>query len=128
MARRKELVGTQAVREWGQANGWSVSDRGRLHSGLIKAYNKAHNDKVYTPDVRSTSTRRVQPEVPQEETPTPRKRTAAATEKVTAETAPVKSGMVEGLPEIMDMLQQASKNSKGQKVLIAAYTLADLDG
>lgn len=123
---RKELVSTQEVRDWGQANGWEVSDRGRLHSGLIKAYNKAHKDKVYTPDVRSTATNRVQPEPPQETPAAPRRRTAAATQEATAETAPVKSGMVEGLPEIMEMLQAASKNGKGQKVLIAAYTLTDL--
>lgn len=125
MARRKELASTQEVRDWGQKNNWDVSDRGRLHSGLIRAFNKAHSDRVYTPDVRSTATNRVQPDAPQE---TPRKRAAAATQNVTAETAPVKSGMVEGLPEIMEMLQAASKNGKGQKVLLAAYTLTDLDG
>lgn len=134
MARRKELVGTQVVRDWGQANGWEVSDRGRLHSGLIKAFNKAHADKVYTPDIRSTSTRRVQPEeITPKETPAPaaappRKRTAAATEKAMAETVTVAPGsMVGSVAEIMEMLQAASKNSQGQPVLIAAYTIADLD-
>lgn len=117
--RRKELVSTEAVREWGRSNGWDVNERGRLNSELIKAYNRAHKDKVYTPDVRSTATRRAQP--------TPE---AVAEEETQAETfsAPVKSGMIEGLPEIMNMLQAATKNGKGgKKVLVAAYTLADLD-
>lgn len=122
MARRKELASTQEVRDWGMANGWDVSARGRLHSELIKAFNRAHRDRVYTPDVRSTATRRVQPQ----ETPAPAA-PAQRTEEAAGEAVQVRSGMVEGLPEIMDMLQAASKNGRGQKVLIAAYTVTDLD-
>lgn len=126
---RKQLASTQEVRDWGAENGWEVSGRGRLHSGLIKAFNKAHRDRVYTPDVRSTATNRVQPGDEAKSIPSPR-RNGSPTQEATAETenvTPVHSGMVEGLPEIMEMLQAASKGGKGHKVLIAAYTLTDLD-
>ena len=29
----------QAIREWGRANGWEVSDRGRIPGALLEAYN-----------------------------------------------------------------------------------------
>lgn len=29
----------QAIREWGRANGWEVSDRGRIPAALLEAYN-----------------------------------------------------------------------------------------
>lgn len=29
----------QAMREWGRANGWNVSDRGRVPAALVEAYN-----------------------------------------------------------------------------------------
>lgn len=32
----------QAIREWAQQNGFTVSDRGRLPANVIEAYNKAH--------------------------------------------------------------------------------------
>jgi hypothetical protein len=33
---------TQAIREWARKNGHSVSDRGRIPSSVIEAYNGAH--------------------------------------------------------------------------------------
>ncbi|WP_462418559.1 histone-like nucleoid-structuring protein Lsr2 [Kytococcus sp. Marseille-QA3725] len=38
-ARKREIA---AIREWGRANGWEVSDRGRLSADLEEAYAKAH--------------------------------------------------------------------------------------
>ncbi|MFC0360064.1 MULTISPECIES: histone-like nucleoid-structuring protein Lsr2 [Kytococcus] len=38
-ARKRELA---AIREWGRANGWEVSDRGRLSADLEEAYAKAN--------------------------------------------------------------------------------------
>jgi hypothetical protein len=32
----------QAIREWAQQNGFTVSDRGRLPANVIEAYQKAH--------------------------------------------------------------------------------------
>lgn len=32
----------QAIREWAQQNGFTVSDRGRLPANVIEAYHKAH--------------------------------------------------------------------------------------
>jgi hypothetical protein len=32
----------QAIREWARANGHKVSERGRLSSSLVEAYEKAH--------------------------------------------------------------------------------------
>jgi len=32
---------TQAIREWGRANGYTVSDRGRIPATLLEAYNAA---------------------------------------------------------------------------------------
>lgn len=33
---------TQAIREWARKNGHPVSDRGRIPSAIIEAYNEAH--------------------------------------------------------------------------------------
>jgi hypothetical protein len=33
---------TQAIREWAQANGHKVSDRGRIPAGVVEAYQAAH--------------------------------------------------------------------------------------
>ena len=33
---------TQAIREWAQANGHKVSDRGRIPASVVKAYEAAH--------------------------------------------------------------------------------------
>jgi hypothetical protein len=33
---------TQAIREWARKNGHSVSDRGRIPSSIIEAYNGSH--------------------------------------------------------------------------------------
>ena len=30
-----------AIRDWGRANGWTVSDRGRVSADLMKAYDAA---------------------------------------------------------------------------------------
>ena len=38
-ARKRELA---AIREWGRANGWEVSERGRLSADLEEAYAKAN--------------------------------------------------------------------------------------
>ena len=38
-ARKREIA---AIREWGRANGWEVSDRGRLSADLEEAYAKAN--------------------------------------------------------------------------------------
>ena len=35
-------VDTRAVREWANANGHKVSDRGRIPAGVIEAYQAAH--------------------------------------------------------------------------------------
>ena len=36
---RADREQTQAVREWGRANGYEVSDRGRIPAALLEAYN-----------------------------------------------------------------------------------------
>jgi hypothetical protein len=33
---------TQKIREWARANGYTVSDRGRISADIVTAYNKAH--------------------------------------------------------------------------------------
>jgi len=39
---RADREQTQAIREWARTNGHPVSDRGRIPSGIIEAYNEAH--------------------------------------------------------------------------------------
>ena len=39
--RKRELV---AIREWGRANGWEVSDRGRVPADLLEAYANRHRE------------------------------------------------------------------------------------
>jgi hypothetical protein len=41
-AARPDREQTQAVREWGRANGWDVKDRGRIPADLLEAYNGAN--------------------------------------------------------------------------------------
>lgn len=36
----------QHMREWGRANGWTVSDRGRLSGELVAAYDQAQEAKA----------------------------------------------------------------------------------
>ncbi len=36
---RADREQTQAIREWGRANGYEVSDRGRIPAALLDAYN-----------------------------------------------------------------------------------------
>lgn len=33
---------SKAIRDWGRANGWEVSDRGRVPSALLDAFNATH--------------------------------------------------------------------------------------
>jgi len=33
---------TKAIREWANANGHTVSDRGRIHANIVEAYEAAH--------------------------------------------------------------------------------------
>lgn len=116
--RTKTLVGTAEVRDWGRANGWEVSDSGRLNSALIKEFNKAHKDKVYTPDVRSTATRRVAPAEVVAAAASPVRQGGEATKIITA------GGDV---PNILEMLKEATDSAGGgRKVLLAAYTLTEM--
>jgi hypothetical protein len=39
---RADREQTQAIREWARKNGHPVSDRGRIPSGIIEAYNESH--------------------------------------------------------------------------------------
>ncbi|MFT3714476.1 MAG: Lsr2 family protein [Gordonia sp. (in: high G+C Gram-positive bacteria)] len=40
--RRRSSPNTPAIRSWAQANGFSVSDRGRIPADVIAAYEAAH--------------------------------------------------------------------------------------
>lgn len=45
----RDAAQIQHMREWGRANGWTVSDRGRLSGDLTAAYDEAHAPKPATP-------------------------------------------------------------------------------
>ena len=40
--RRSSLERSQEIREWARANGYTVSDRGRIRADIVTAYDKAH--------------------------------------------------------------------------------------
>ncbi|WP_462187377.1 MULTISPECIES: histone-like nucleoid-structuring protein Lsr2 [unclassified Frankia] len=41
-AASRRTGGTTDIREWARSNGYTVSDRGRIASNIVEAYDKAH--------------------------------------------------------------------------------------
>lgn len=54
---------TQAVREWGRANGFNVSERGRIPADLQEAFDNAHQDRPQRPAAKSINAPAVQTQV-----------------------------------------------------------------